>query len=236
MGFPFYQGLNPLLNGRFNKDTPLSSGRSILAREGGSPGGPPGPPPLPHPSLAPPAARGAPGAPPHPRDPPSRAFDHLIKGCLYWISHSIMDSTLDKRGNPLNSRSIYWDTQLMIFFLFKFWALYCMCVCLFASLLSRPPGAKINGRHNLLIQGRMQIFKKNIFLVHFKPWDLSRKMRREILIEKDVLNVLRDAFCVELWSFYCKHKNFGPNAIYYVFVLRFCFWVEGGCRVNDPPG
>ena len=26
MGFPFYQGLNPLLNGESNKDTPLSSG------------------------------------------------------------------------------------------------------------------------------------------------------------------------------------------------------------------
>ena len=77
----------------------------------------------------------------------------------------------------------------MIFFLFKFLALYCMYVLyvwrLFASLPSRPPGAKINGRHNLLIQGRMQIFEKRklVFLVHFKPWDLSRKMRREILTE-----------------------------------------------------
>ena len=44
-------------------------------------------------------------------------------------------------------------------------------------------GQKNNGRHNLLIQGRMQIFEKNVFLVHFKPWDLSRKMRREILTE-----------------------------------------------------
>ena len=105
---------------------------------------------------------------PHPRDPPSRAFDHLIKGCLYWISHSIMDSTLDKRGNPLNSRSIYWDTQLMIFFLFKFWALYCMCVCLFASLLSRPPGAKDNGTRSLLIQGRMQIFAKTCLFGAFQ--------------------------------------------------------------------
>ena len=59
-----------------------------------------------------------------------------------------------------------------------------MCVCLFASLLSRPPGAKINGKRSLLIQGRMQIFKKKlVFLVHFKPWDLSRKMRREFLID-----------------------------------------------------
>ena len=60
-----------------------------------------------------------------------------------------------------------------------------MCVCLFASLLSRPPGgAKINGKRSLLIQGRMHIFgKKLVFLVHFKPWDLSRKMRREILID-----------------------------------------------------
>ena len=32
MGFPFYQRLNPLFNGISNKDTPLSSGRSILAR------------------------------------------------------------------------------------------------------------------------------------------------------------------------------------------------------------
>ena len=30
----------------------------------------------------------------------------------------------------------------------------------------------------------MHIFEKKIvFLVHFKPWDLSRKMRREILTE-----------------------------------------------------
>ena len=59
-----------------------------------------------------------------------------------------------------------------------------MCVCLFASLLSRPPGAKINGKRSLLIQGRMHFFeKKLVFLVHFKPWDLSRKMRREILTE-----------------------------------------------------
>ena len=43
-------------------------------------------------------------------------------------------------------------------------------------------------------------------------------MRREILIEKDVLNVLRDALGVELWTFYCKPKNFGPNVIYYAFV------------------
>ena len=75
----------------------------------------------------------------------------------------------------------------MIFFLFRFLALYCMYVLyvwrLFASLPSRPPGAKINGKRNLLIQGRMQIFEKNVFLVHFKPWDLSRKMRREILTE-----------------------------------------------------
>ena len=72
----------------------------------------------------------------------------------------------------------------MIFFLFKFWALYCMCVCLFASLLSRPPGAKKYGKRSLLIQGRMQIFEqKLVFLVHFKPWDLSRKMRRESLTE-----------------------------------------------------
>ena len=27
MAFPFYQGLNPLLNGKSNKDTPLSSDR-----------------------------------------------------------------------------------------------------------------------------------------------------------------------------------------------------------------
>ena len=38
-------------------------------------------------------------------------------------------------------------------------------------------------------------------------------MRREILIEKDVLNVLRDALGVELWPFYCKPKNFGPNSL-----------------------
>ena len=87
MVFPFYQGLNPLLNGKSNKDTPLSSDRR-RARAG--PWGGVGP-------------------------------------------------------------------QL-----FKFWALYCMCVCLFASLLSRPPGAKINGKRSLLIQGRMQIFKKNL--------------------------------------------------------------------------
>ena len=29
----------------------------------------------------------------------------------------------------------------------------------------------------------MLIFEKLVFLVHFKPWDLSRKMRREILTE-----------------------------------------------------
>ena len=58
-----------------------------------------------------------------------------------------------------------------------------MCVCLFASLLSHPPGAKINGKRSLLIQGRMQIFAKTCLLVHFKPWDLSRKMRREMLTE-----------------------------------------------------
>ena len=57
---------------------------------------------------------------------------------------------------------------------------------------------------------------KLTFLLHFRPWDLSRKMRREILIEKEVLNVLRDALGVELWTFYCKPKNFGPNVIYYV--------------------
>ena len=41
MVFPFYQGLNPLLNGKSNKDAPLSSGRSILARGSRGPG--PGP-------------------------------------------------------------------------------------------------------------------------------------------------------------------------------------------------
>ena len=45
-------------------------------------------------------------------------------------------------------------------------------------------------------------------------------MRREILIEKDVLNVLRDALGVELWPFYCKPKNFGPDVIHYFFVLH----------------
>ena len=34
MGFPFYQRLNPLFNGISNEDTPLSIGRSILARWG----------------------------------------------------------------------------------------------------------------------------------------------------------------------------------------------------------
>ena len=34
MGFPFYQRLNPLFNGISNKDTPLSTGRSTLARWG----------------------------------------------------------------------------------------------------------------------------------------------------------------------------------------------------------
>ena len=97
-----------------------------------------------------------------------KCFDHLIKGRLYWISHSIMDSTLDKRGKPLNNRSIYWDKRdLMIFFLFRFLALYCMYVLyvwrLFASLPSRPPGAKNNGKRNLLIQGRMQIFENIVF-------------------------------------------------------------------------
>ena len=58
--------------------------------------------------------------------------------------------------------------------------------------------------------------QKLAFFIHFKAWDLSRKMRREILIEKDVLNVLRDALGVELWLFYCKPKNFGPNVIYFV--------------------
>ncbi len=52
--------------------------------------------------------------------------------------------------------------------------------------------------------------------MHFKPRDLSRKMRCEILIEKDVLDVLRDAVGVELWLFYCTPKNFGPNVVYYV--------------------
>ena len=136
--FPFYQQFNPLFNGI---STPLSIGRSILARWG--PGTWPG-------------GRGT-------RAP--KCFDHLIKGRLYWISHSIMDSTLDKRGKPLNNRSIYWDKRdLMIFFLFRFLALYCMYGLyvwrLFASLPSRPPGAKNNGRHNLLIQGHMQIFEK----------------------------------------------------------------------------
>ena len=49
--------------------------------------------------------------------------------------------------------------------------------------------------------------------MHFKPRDLSRKMRREILIEKDVLNVLRDAFCIELQPFHCKPKNFAMSYI-----------------------
>ena len=59
MGFPFYQRLNPLFNGISNKDAPLSSGRSSLAR----------PTQGPNPGRAP------------------KCFDQLIKGCLYWISH-----------------------------------------------------------------------------------------------------------------------------------------------------
>ena len=81
-----------------------------------------------------------------------------------------MDSTLDKRGNPLNSRPIYWDTQLMAFFYFKcfyfmllFYLYFFYVWRLFASLLSRPPGAKNHGKRNLLIQGRMQIFEKLSF-------------------------------------------------------------------------
>ena len=42
MGFPFYQRLNPLFNGISNKDAPLSSGRSILARGSRGPGQVPG--------------------------------------------------------------------------------------------------------------------------------------------------------------------------------------------------
>ena len=38
MGFPFYQRLNPVFNGKSNKDAPLSSGRSILARGAQGPG------------------------------------------------------------------------------------------------------------------------------------------------------------------------------------------------------
>ena len=41
-------------------------------------------------------------------------------------------------------------------------------------------------------------------------------MRREILIEKAVLIVLRDALGVELWSFLWIKKNFGPNVRYSV--------------------
>ena len=52
MGFPFYQGLNPLLNGKSNKDTPLSSDRR-RARAG--PWGGVGP-------LGPPARPGGGGA------------------------------------------------------------------------------------------------------------------------------------------------------------------------------
>ena len=37
--------------------------------------------------------------------------------------------------------------------------------------------------HKLRIQGRMHFFEKLVFLVHFRPWDLSRKMRREFLTE-----------------------------------------------------
>ena len=40
------------------------------------------------------------------------------------------------------------------------------------------------------------------------------------MIEKEVLNVLRDALGVELWTFYCKHKNFGPNVVYYAFEIH----------------
>ena len=74
--------------------------------------------------------------------------------------------------------------------------------------------------------------------MHFKPWDLSRKKHLEILIEKDVLNVLRDALGVELWPFYCKPKNFGPNVIYYVFaeviMVPLCVFMFPPCSLHVP--
>ena len=60
----------------------------------------------------------------------------------------------------------------MISFLSRFLALHCMYVLyvwrLFASLPSRPPGAKINGKRSLLIQGRMQIFEKTCLFGAFQ--------------------------------------------------------------------
>ena len=52
---------------------------------------------------------------------------------------------------------------------------------------SAPAGARrvfFCELHKLRIQGRMQNFEKKIIcFVHFRPWDLSRKMRREISID-----------------------------------------------------
>ena len=43
-------------------------------------------------------------------------------------------------------------------------------------------------------------------------------MRREFLIEKEVLNVLRDAFLRRVMVILLQEKNVGPNVKYYVFV------------------
>ena len=110
-------------------------------------------------------ARGSPRARgPQPARARKKCFDQLIKWCLYWITHQIMDSTVDKRGNSWKSQSIHWDNQLIGFWI-EIWSYYYYHYCFLyqkckASWLSRPPGAKFDEKRNLRIQGRMQIFRK----------------------------------------------------------------------------
>ena len=76
--------------------------------------------------------------------------------------------------------------MILAIFFFILFLVYFDIFC--SSAHQRPQGGRraffFCELHKLRIQGRIQIFdKKLVFLVHFRPWDLSRKMRREISID-----------------------------------------------------
>ena len=116
----------------------------------------------------------------------------------------------------------------------------CLCICFICYLLlplylfyfgqaqaqSCPPGAKVQGNGYLRIQGRMQIFEK------MSQKALNRvltpavdRSRRELSESSGIIE--KGAFCVELWSFYCKKRISVPMS--YITFLHSSICLQNVC-------
>ena len=83
--------------------------------------------------------------------------------------------------------------------------MYILYVCK-VSWPSRPPGAKVHGKHNLRIQGRMQIFEK----MTLNPVLTLPDCRSRSQLSESGLRSQKGPLGVELCSFYCRKRILVP--------------------------